>query len=456
MNNIISDHELIWEKTTSSLRDVFPPETFKLWFNSTRAVSSVDNILEVEVPNKYFYEWMLKNIDHIENSLKSVVAIDKFKIKFIIRSSDDVFKPPQKYDLPEPTYHPDDETAFPSTDFNPRYTFDSFVIGSSNRFAQAASEAVANEPGKRYNPLFVYGGVGLGKTHLLHSIGHRVKHNDPRKNVHYVTCEKFTQEMIECIRKNKMTEFNKKYTNISVLLMDDIQFIEGKEKTQETFFHIFNNLYESQRQVVITSDDPPDKLKTLEERLRSRFQWGVITDIQPADFETRIAILKSKAEREHLDVPDDVLLFIAKNIKDNIRKLEGALIRIYAFSSLTGSDVTVDNTKEILKDIISDETFSAPVSIDEIQKCVAEHYHLHVKDLTGKKRSKNFVFPRHLSMYISRKLTEKSTTEIGKDFGGRDHATVMYACKIISKKLDEDHYFVKMVDKLITKIKEKI
>ncbi len=454
MNNIQDNPEFIWEKTITGLKPHFPAETFNLWFNPTKAVSISDNILNVEVPNKYFYEWMNKHINHIENALKSVIKVESCKLNFIINPVRNSYSPPQKEELPEPTYQPQDETIFPGANLNPRYTFESFVIGSSNRFAQAASEAVANEPGTRYNPLFIYGGVGLGKTHLLHSIGHRMKIKNQRKRVHYVTCEKFTGEMIESIKKNKMTEFNKKYTNIAVLLMDDIQFLEGKEKTQEIFFHIFNNLYETQKQIVLTSDNPPDKIRTLEERLLSRFQWGVITDIQPPDLETRIAILKLKAERENLDVPDDVLLFIAKNIKDNIRKLEGALIRIYAFSSLTGSDVSIDNTKEILKDIISSEMMHLPVSIEKIQQVIADYYHIHVKDLKSKRRLESFVFPRHLSMYLSRKLTEKSTTKIGKDFGNRDHATVMYACKIIAKKIEEDLYFNKTVEKIIAKIKE--
>lgn len=455
MNNIEINPEIIWEQTTSNLKSNFSPETFNLWFTPTKAISISDNVLCIGVPNKYFYEWMNKHINHIESSLKSVVKTD-YKINFIINQSDDSYKSPQKEQLPEPVYQPHNETVFPGPDLNPRYTFESFIIGSSNRFAQAASEAVANEPGTRYNPLFIYGGVGLGKTHLLHSIGHKIKINDPKKKVLYLTCEKFTQEMIECIKHNKMPEFNKKYINITVFLMDDIQFLEGKEKTQEIFFHIFNNLYESQRQVVITSDKPPDKIKTLEERLRSRFQWGVITDIQPPDLETRVAILKLKSERENLDVPDDVLLFIAKNIKDNIRKLEGALIRIYAFASLTGSDVTVDNTKEILKDIISSDTLHSPISIEKIQQIVSEHYHIHVKDLKSKKRSKNFVFPRHFAMYLSRKFTEKSTTEIGKDFGDRDHSTVMYACKIINNKIEEEPFFNKMVEKINNRIKDSV
>jgi chromosomal replication initiator protein len=259
--------------------------------------------------------------------------------------------------------------------------------------------------------------------------------------------------MITSIQNKTMPEFNRKYLNVSTLLMDDIQFLEGKNQTQDVFFHIFNNLYEAHSQVVFTSDKPPSKLTTLEDRLSSRFQWGVTTDIQPPDLETRIAILQSKAERENLEVPNDVLLFIAKNIKDNIRKLEGALIRIYAFSSLTGSEVTVDNSKEILKDIISEEEEHFTVTIENIQNTIAEHYHLQVKELVGRKRHSNIVFPRHLAMYLSRKLTEHSTTEIGDKFGNRDHTTVMYGCKVINKKLKEDPYFEKILNKLVNKIK---
>jgi len=445
--------EILWEKTLAELQSSFPSETFKLWFNPTKALSFDNGTLKVEVPNKYFSEWMHKHLDKINSALISSAGSDSVDVEFIINPNRTEYKPPKKEDIPEPTFQPEAETAFPGTDLNPRYTFESFVIGSSNRFAQAASEAVANEPGTRYNPLFLYGGVGLGKTHLLHAIGHRIKQNNPNKRVLYVTCEKFTQEMINSLVKKDTITFNKKYINIDVLLIDDIQFLENKEGTQERFFHVFNNLYESQKQVVISSDKPPDKIKTLEERLRSRFQWGVITDIQPPDLETRIAILKTKAERENLDVPDDVLLFIATNIKDNIRKLEGALIRIYAFSSLTGSDVSVDNAREILKDIITKDTSSSPISVDNIQNVVSKHYHIQIKDLKSRKRTKNLVFPRHLAMYLSRKLTEKSTTEIGKDFGDKDHTTVMYACKTISRKLEEDPYFNTLVNKIMNEIK---
>ena len=446
-----SNAELIWENLTQNLKSNFPDETFKLWFGPTKATSFSDNILNVEVPNQYFFEWMDKRTEDIQTALKKVVNSDTVAIRFIINPSSNDYSPPEKEEVPEPTYQPEDETTFKGIDLNPRYTFESFVIGASNRFAQAVSEAVANEPSTKYNPLFLYGGVGLGKTHLLHAIGHKIKSNNPKMRVLYVTCEKFMQEMIDSLKNNDTVNFNKKYTSINVLLIDDIQFLENKEGTQERFFHIFNTLILSQKQVVISSDRPPDKIKTLKERLRSRFQWGVTTDIQPPDLETRIAILKSKSERENLELPDDVLLFIATNIKDNIRKLEGALIKIFAFSSLTGSDITVDNSREILKDIIIVDEDTSPVSVEKIQEVVSNHYHILVSDLKSQKRTKNLVFPRHLAMYLSRKLTENSTTEIGRDFGDKDHTTVIYACKTISEKIDKDPYFSALVDKIISK-----
>ena len=452
-NDIRISPENIWENVMHQLKPHFPTETFKLWFTPAKAISFIENLLTVEVPNKYFSEWMKKNIEIIEKELQNNTGIDTATVEFIAKHDPNIYQPPKQEIISDPTYQPERQTDFPYTDLNPRYTFESFVVGSSNRFAQAAAEAVANEPGTRYNPLFIYGGVGLGKTHLLHSIGHRIKSKNPNSGVLYLTCEKFTQEMIDSIRNNTMISFNKKYVNLSVLLIDDIQFLEDKERTQEVFFHIFNTLYESHKQVVISSDNPPSKIRTLEERLRSRFQWGVITDIQSPDLETRIAILQSKAEREHLDVPEDVLLYLATNIKDNVRKLEGALIRIYAFSSLTGSDVTVDNVKEILKDIISTDKETEPISIKKIQEVVASHYHVQVKDIKSSKRLKALVFPRHLAMYLSRKLTESSTTEIGREFGSRDHTTVMYACKTIIKKIETDPYFQTIVDKMISEIK---
>ncbi|MGM0441851.1 MAG: chromosomal replication initiator protein DnaA [Elusimicrobiota bacterium] len=443
----------IWKKTTEKLKSKFSTKTVDLWFSPTKIDSFEDNILTLKVPNKYFSNWMEKNKKDILEAIHSLEEFENTKIKFIIDTDDFSYKPPSKNELPEPTHFPENETNFPGSDLNPRYTFDAFVVGSSNRFAQATAEAVSNNPGTRYNPLFIYSGVGLGKTHLLHAIGHTIKSNNPRTKVRYITCEKFMQEMVDSMRKKNMPTFKKKFLNVSILLIDDIQFLENKERTQDIFFHIFNELYESQKQIVITSDKSPDKIKTLEERLSSRFQWGVIADIQPPDLETRIAILKSKAEWENLDVPNDVILFLATNIKDNVRKLEGALIRIYAHSSLMGSEVTVDNTKEILKDIIDKDKKLDEISTGKIQKIVADYYHVQVDDLKSKKRHKKIVFPRHLAMYLTRKLTDKSTTNIGNEFGGRDHTTVMYACNVIKDKLNEDPYFQNILDKIIEKIK---
>ncbi len=443
----------IWDTTTEKLKSKFSKKTVDLWFSPTKIESYKDNILTLKVPNQYFLRWMEKNKKDILKVLRTNKNLKNAKINFVVEPDDFSYKPPAKNDLPDPTHFPENETAFPGSDLNPRYTFDAFVVGSSNRFAQATAEAVSNNPGTRYNPLFIYSDVGLGKTHLLHAIGHRIKSNNPRTKVRYITCEKFMQEMVDGMRKKTMPVFKKKFLNVSILLIDDIQFLENKERTQDVFFHIFNELYESQKQIVITSDKSPDKIKTLEERLSSRFQWGVIADIQPPDLETRIAILKSKAEWENLDVPNDVILFLATNIKDNVRKLEGALIRIYAHSSLMGSEVTVDNTKEILKDIIDKDQKNTEVSTAKIQKIVADYYHVQIDDLKSKKRHKKIVFPRHLAMYLTRKLTDKSTTSIGNEFGGRDHTTVMYACNVIQDKINEDPYFQNILDKIIEKIK---
>ncbi len=447
--------EILWKKTTEDLKSDLPRETFDLWFPPTKAVTFSDHTLQVAVPNQYFLDRMHKYIDKINSALRKVAEDKDVSIHFSVSDELAKYRPPNKTDIPEPTYQPEPETSFPNTDFNPRYTFDSFVVASSNRFAHAVAEAVSEDPGRRYNPFFIYAGVGLGKTHLLHAIGHKAKANNPREHVLYVTCEKFTNEYIENLRKGTPQEFKAKYTRAAILLIDDIQFLEEKVSTQETFFHIFNDLIEAQRQIVLTSDRPPDKIRTLEDRLRSRFQWGVITDIQAPDLETRIAILKSKAEMEDLDAPNDVLIYIAKHVKDNIRKLEGALIRIYAFASLTGSEITVDNTKEILKDIIDQEQSKEIISIEDIQKVVARRYHKEVKDLKGKSRRKDIVFPRHLSMYLCRKLTENSTTQIGNEFGNRDHSTVMYATSAVQKKLEEDSFFKTILDDITREIKAK-
>jgi chromosomal replication initiator protein len=341
-----------------------------------------------------------------------------------------------------------------SSTLNPKYTFNSFVIGNSNRFAHAASLAVAEAPAKAYNPLFIYGGVGLGKTHLMHAIGHYILQNNPKSKVVYVSSEKFTNELINSIKDDKNVDFRNKYRNVDVLLIDDIQFIAGKERTQEEFFHTFNALYEADKQIILSSDRPPKEIPTLEDRLRSRFEWGLIADIQAPDFETRIAILKKKADVENLNIPNEVMVYIATKIKSNIRELEGALIRIVAYSSLTNKEISVDLAAEALKDIISNEQ-NKQVTIDLIQDIVANYFNLKVDELKSSRRTRNIAFPRQIAMYLSRKLTDMSLPKIGEEFGGRDHTTVIHAYEKISTNLKKDESLKNVINDLTKKINNK-
>ncbi len=338
--------------------------------------------------------------------------------------------------------------AVTKTMLNDKYSFNTFVIGSGNRFAHAASLAVAEAPAKAYNPLFIYGGVGLGKTHLMHAIGHYVIDHNPNAKVVYLSSEKFTNEFINSIRDNKAVNFRNKYRNVDVLLIDDIQFLAGKEQTQEEFFHTFNALHEESKQIVISSDRPPKEIPTLEDRLRSRFEWGLITDITPPDLETRIAILRKKAKAENLDIPNEVMLYIANQIDTNIRELEGALIRVVAYSSLINQDMNADLAAEALKDIIPN---SKPkiLTITDIQQLVGEHYHVKLEDFKAKKRTKSVAFPRQIAMYLSRELTDSSLPKIGNEFGGRDHTTVIHAHEKISKMLQTDQELQQKVEELI-------
>ncbi len=320
---------------------------------------------------------------------------------------------------------------------SPKYSFDTFVIGSGNRFAHAAAMAVAEAPARAYNPLFIYGGVGLGKTHLLQAIGHYVIHHKQLPRVAYISSEKFTNELINSIRDDKTLEFRTKYRNVDVLLIDDIQFLAGKERTQEEFFHTFNTLHEASRQIIITSDRPPKEIPTLEDRLRSRFEWGLIADIQPPDIETRIAILRKKAEVDGIAVPDEVAEFIASRIRSNIRELEGALVRVAAYARLTRSVMTVELATEILKELLP-PTHTKPLSIPTIQKTVAEYFGIRVEEMRAKRRTKGVAFPRQVAMYLARELTDASLPRIGEEFGGRDHTTVMHACERVKDALTHD------------------
>ncbi len=450
---MILSAEQLWDEILNKLKEEMPKDSYELWFKPTRAVSFEDNLLNVQVPNRFFSKYLQERHKGKIEELLKVTTASEAQIIFTIDPQSHIQEKERKDEEIEPTSIAADETTFTTMEFNPKYTFENFVVGPSNRFAHATAEAVANDPGKAYNPLFIYGGVGLGKTHLLQAIGHYNKKQNPRLAVLYITSERFTNELIESIRNDRMVEFRNKYRHLDVLMIDDIQFLAGKESTQEEFFHLFNTLYEAHKQIVISSDSTPKEIPTIEERLRSRFQWGVIADIQPPDIETRIAILRKKAGAENIFIPDDVVLFLASQIKSNIRELEGCLIRIVAFSSLTGSEVTVDRSKEILKDIITKEELAVPITIELIQNAVSKHFHLDVKEMKSKKRTDAVAFPRQVAMYLARTLTEYSTTEIGADFGGRDHTTVMYACEKIKMKLAGDPFFAALINRITQEIK---
>ncbi|APH17372.1 chromosomal replication initiator protein DnaA [Clostridium botulinum] len=437
-----------WEKAINIIKGELTEVSFNTWIKSINPISLENNSLKLAVPND-FTKGILESRykDLIVNALKLLTS-KKYNIDFIVTTEEKIEK---NHNNEKSNIVVNDEM---STMLNPKYTFDSFVIGNSNRFAHAASLAVAESPAKAYNPLFIYGGVGLGKTHLMHAIGHYILHNNPKSQVVYVSSEKFTNELINSIKDDKNVEFRNKYRNIDILLVDDIQFIAGKERTQEEFFHTFNALYEANKQIIISSDRPPKEIPTLEDRLRSRFEWGLIADIQAPDFETRMAILKKKADVEKLNIPNEVMVYIATKIKSNIRELEGALIRIVAFSSLTNKEISVDLASEALKDIISSKQ-TRQVTIDIIQEVVANYYNLKIEDLKSARRTRNIAFPRQIAMYLSRKLTDMSLPKIGEEFGGRDHTTVIHAYEKISNNLKKDESLQNAINELNKRINQK-
>lgn len=437
-----------WEKAINIIKGELTEVSFNTWIKSINPISLENNSLKLAVPND-FTKGILESRykDLIVNALKLLTS-KKYNIDFIVTTEEKIEK---NHNNEKSNIVVNDEM---STMLNPKYTFDSFVIGNSNRFAHAASLAVAESPAKAYNPLFIYGGVGLGKTHLMHAIGHYILHNNPKSQVVYVSSEKFTNELINSIKDDKNVEFRNKYRNIDILLVDDIQFIAGKERTQEEFFHTFNALYEANKQIIISSDRPPKEIPTLEDRLRSRFEWGLIADIQAPDFETRMAILKKKADVEKLNIPNEVMVYIATKIKSNIRELERALIRIVAFSSLTNKEISVDLASEALKDIISSKQ-TRQVTIDIIQEVVANYYNLKIEDLKSARRTRNIAFPRQIAMYLSRKLTDMSLPKIGEEFGGRDHTTVIHAYEKISNNLKKDESLQNAIKELNKRINQK-
>ena len=440
----------LWEKTLNIIKGELTEVSFNTWIKSCEPLCISANTIKISVPNSFTKDILEKRYkDLVINSIEAACS-KTYDLEFLFAS--EVQETEEKNTVKDDiSVTVSDEM---SSTLNPKYTFDSFVIGNSNRFAHAASLAVAESPAKAYNPLFIYGGVGLGKTHLMHAIGHYILQNNPNAKVVYVSSEKFTNELINAIKDDKNEEFRTKYRSVDVLLIDDIQFIAGKERTQEEFFHTFNTLHEANKQIILSSDRPPKEIPTLEDRLRSRFEWGLIADIQAPDFETRMAILKKKADVEKLNVPNEVMVYIATKIKSNIRELEGALIRIVAYSSLTNRDITVDLATEALKDIISNKQNKC-ITIDLIQDIVANYFNLRVEDLKSQRRTRNVAYPRQIAMYLSRKLTDMSLPKIGEEFGGRDHTTVIHAYEKISEALNNDQSLEHTIDDITKKLTQK-
>lgn len=446
-----ADLKNLWAKTLDIIKSELSEVSFNTWIKSCEPISISNNTIKISVPNSFTQDILDKRYKVlVANSIKAVCS-KMYNIEFIIVSDTSIS------DTDDIKHHGSQRSKSiivndeMSSTLNPKYTFDSFVIGNSNRFAHAASLAVAESPAKAYNPLFIYGGVGLGKTHLMHAIGHYILDGNPNARVVYVSSEKFTNELINAIKDDKNEEFRNKYRNVDVLLIDDIQFIAGKERTQEEFFHTFNALHDANKQIILSSDRPPKEIPTLEDRLRSRFEWGLIADIQVPDFETRMAILKKKADVENLNVANEVMGYIATKIKSNIRELEGALIRIIAYSSLTNREVTVDLATEALKDIISKKQ-GKHITIDSIQDIVASYFNLRIEDLKSQRRTRNVAYPRQIAMYLSRKLTDMSLPKIGEEFGGRDHTTVIHAYEKISGNLKTDDSLQHTVNDLTKKL----
>jgi len=494
---------IVWEQVLKKLEQELSKLMIDTWLRPTVPLNLTETTLEIGTPKQIIKEWLesrylpiiLSTVHHITNKPLDVLFIN-LDVEDQINSNDNskaqiastvhiekietIDNTPENFLIPEkPTIPNRSQTSMrhatqsqiykPSTDseqklslqlttaddsmaiLNPKYIFETFVIGNSNRLAHAASLAVAEAPANAYNPFFIYGGVGLGKTHLMHAIGHRILQNHPKLKLLYISSEKFTNELINSIRDGNPESFRQKYRNIDVLLVDDIQFLSKKEHTQEEFFHTFNTLHEANKQIIMSSDRPPREIQTLEDRLRSRFEWGLITDIQPPDLETRIAILRKKAMMEHLNVPNDVMVYIASRIDNNIRELEGAFIRVIAYASLTNQTVDIDLATEALKDIFP-QGKPKQITVELIQEIIASYFKLKVDELLAKRRTRNVSYPRQIAMYLARELTETSLPRLGEMFGGRDHTTVIHAYEKISRERNEDVKLSNTIKELIKKI----
>ena len=430
----------LWARLLESVSHKVPPAAFDSWLRPCRLLAVEGDHLRIGAPNPFSRDWLAQHhLDALQHAAQEVVGGHP-RVTIVVDETAAAESAP----APTPTRAGGTGTA---EGLNPRYTFDAFVVGSSNQFAQAACQAVAELPSRAYNPLFIYGGVGLGKTHLLHAVGHQSVRLFPGMAVVYISSERFTNELINAIRYDRTAEFRARYRTIDLLLIDDIQFISGKERTQEEFFHTFNDLYESRKQIIVSSDCSPKEIPEIEERLRSRFEWGLIADIQPPDFETRVAILKKKAALERVRLTDDVAYLIASRIKSNIRELEGSLTRMIAFCALTGREMSVDLTQEVLGELWGEE--EKIVTIEQIQRKVCDLFGIRLSDLKAKTRTKAIAFPRQIAMYLARQLTHASLAEVGRAFGGKDHTTVLHAVDKVQALLQEDPKLRKTIDGLI-------
>ena len=440
--------ETLWNEVAARLRGALNENTFQTWFADAEGRELSDDTFVISVPNDFTREWIEGHFHGLIRAAVRDTTGQKRRIHIAVQE-------PGAIQAAEVVERPTrGSTAAESSGMNPKYSFDLFVIGSSNRFAHAAALAVAEAPAQAYNPLFIYGGTGLGKTHLLQAIGHYVLEHSGDLSVRYVTSETFMNDFINSLRDKRIEGFKHRYRTYDLLLIDDVQFFENKERIQEEFFHTFNSLYEAGRQIVMSSDRAPREISTLEERLRSRFEWGLITDIQPPDLETRIAILRKKVKVDGTHIPDpQVLTFIASRISTNIRELEGALTRVVAFSSLTGRPLTSELAQDVLKDVFP-QGDSAQVSINRIQELVSERFGLSLTELCSDRRSQNIVYPRQVAMYLSRELTDSSLPKIGKEFGGRDHTTVIHATSKIARLIREDRSVWNLVQELTARIKQ--
>jgi len=444
--------ESLWDDVSARLRGALNEKTFRNWFSEVGAVGIDDDTFVLAVPNDFTREWIEGHFAELIRAATKDVTGTERRLRLTVLPSRPASPAPltstSAATVPPPVPRPE------AGSINPKYTFDSFVIGSSNRFAHAAALAIAEAPAQAYNPLFIYGHTGLGKTHLLHAVANYIGQHSSHMTVRYVTSETFMNDFINSLRDKRIEGFKQRYRAYDVLLIDDVQFFEHKERIQEEFFHTFNSLHEAGRQIVMSSDRPPRDIQTLEDRLRSRFEWGLITDIQPPDLETRIAILRRKVKYDAIDVGDpEVLTFIASRVSTNIRELEGALTRVVAFASLTDRQMDVDLAQDVLREVFP-QGETAAVSIDRIQELVCDRFSVTIAELTGDRRSQNIVYPRQVAMYLSRELTDSSLPKIGKEFGGRDHTTVIHSTSKIARLIREDRSVYNLVQELTARIKQ--